>query len=198
MNRFVSFLLAIVLFTLLIVPSYAESKSNNFFDTVGEGLSNAWGWTQKKAVDVLDWTSDTATDAWDSTKHAADTVWDWTSKTTSDAADWIGSATSDAWSWTTGAATDAWTWTCKVANNAWIVSSQTLSGTWNDIFGEAKNAGPHHLCVSSKLFSNSIFIGDWSDKENVYTENFIYDDTYEISLVIIPRDQNILPPLLVI
>ncbi len=216
LTKIISFLLIIIIIVIAPGTAIAEEDNNNFWDSLSNGIDEALDWSQNAVSDVVNWTGTAIEDAQVWTQQAADdaaawtdkaavNAWNWTQTAASDTQDWITGAADDTWNWTQGAANDAWNWTQKAANNTaewtcttatntWDVVTKTIGGTWTDIFGNNPSKGPYNIRISSPLFESSDFIGSWNNSQDVYTECFSYDDSYDISLIISKRPEDVIPP----
>ena len=220
MKRWLSYLLVAA---LLALPVRGLSESENeeskgilesagglfgsLWDGVSSAASDAGQWVTGVANDVGQWTVGAVNDAGKWLEGASSDVsqWaveaytntvQWAGDTASTAGNWLSASATGAWDWTRSAASDTWIWTKNAAEGAWDVTSKAVTGTWDSVFGTAESdAGPHHLCISSPLFTSTTYAGAHSDEYGHVVECYQYDSEYDIMIIAGSREADIMPPI---
>lgn len=123
-KKMVCFVLALCVLVYGMIAFAEEQKA--FFDSVGDGLTNAWGAVSGAVNDGANavgeaagaaWSAagGAAEDTWNAVSGAAEDTWNQASETgnavgewVSEAADTVGNIAADAWHWTVETATGTW------------------------------------------------------------------------------------------
>lgn len=166
------------------VGKWASGAADDVSKWAVGAVNDAGKWLEGASSDVSKW----AVDAYTNTVQ-------WAGDTAGAAGAWLSASATGAWDWTRTTASDTWIWARGAAEGAWDVTSKTVTGTWESVFGKADDtAGPHHLCISSPLFTSTKFFGTQTDDSGHVVECYQYDSEYAITIIAATRAADIMPP----